>query len=191
MRPLALQRSFRCADRTLMLSWRTSALLAVLPIALVGALVLTQHGAPAAKPAPHLPSREEIAHAQAFFRRAEAVCYRSWNEMRRVRKAARPEDIRATFARVAGVDRTRLARLDALGAPPPRAAPRWHRALALLRVRHREFVRGLARFQPSAVAGMSRARFTRELRRFAAHMGKVNGELDKLAPSMGLWKCRK
>ena len=174
-----------------MLSWRTSLLVSLLPIGLVAALVLTQHGAPAAKPLPRLPSREEIAHAQAFFRRAEAVCYRSWDEMRHVRKAPRPEDVRSTFARVAGVDRTRLARLEALGAPPPRAAPKWHRALALLRVRHREFVRGLARFQPSAVAEMSRARFIQELHRFAARMRKVNAELDKLAPSMGLWKCRK
>ena len=77
-----------------MLSRRTSALLSLLPIAVVVALVLTQHGTPAAKPLPPLPSRGEIARAQAFFGRVEAVCYRSWGELRKMPKARRPEEIR-------------------------------------------------------------------------------------------------
>ena len=173
-----------------MLSRRTSALLAILPIGLVVVLVLTQHGAPAAKPLPPLPSREEIARAQAFFKSAEAVCYRSWGELRRL-KARRPEEIEPTMRRVLRIHEQMVVRLERLGSPPPRAARRFRRAVALLRARNREFRRSLAFFTTRSMAHASRTDVRRELRRFAARGRKLNGELDRIADPMGLWKCRK
>ena len=174
-----------------MLSWRTSTLLALVPIGIVLALVLTQHGAPAAKPLPPLPSREEIARAQAFFARAEAVCYRSWGRLRKLPTPRRPEEIRPAALRAVRIRERTVARLKALGAPPPKAARRWRRAVALLRARDRELRRALAFFTPGAMAHASRAEVRHELHRIRGRGAKLNAELDAIADSLGLWKCRK
>jgi hypothetical protein len=172
-----------------MLSRRTSALLAILPVGLVVVLVLTQHGAPAAKPLPPLPSREEIARAQAFFKSAEAVCYRSWGELRRLPEARRPENIGPTMTRLLHIHEQMVVSLERLGPPPPRAARKFRRAVALLRARNRELRRSLPFFTSRSIAHASPAEVRRELRRFAGP--KLNAELDRIADPMGLWKCRK
>jgi hypothetical protein len=173
-----------------MLSWRTSLLLSLLPIGLVAALVLTQHGAPAAKPLPRLPNRAQIASAQAFFDRAEHVCYGSWGQLRRL-KIRRVDEIRPVAERIVGIHQRMVRRLEALGSPPPRAARRFRRGLALLRARNTALRRALALFEPGAIARMSPGAVRRELSRIASRGRTIDRRLDKVAPSMGLWKCRK
>lgn len=174
-----------------MLSRRTSAILSVVPIVAVVALVLTQHGAPAAKPLPPLPSREEIARAQAFFHGAEAVCYRSWSAMRNLPRVERPRGVRTTGPRMVRVHERTVARLERLGAPPPKAARRFRRALALLRLRNEERRRAIAFFRSGAQAHASRAEVDHEVHLLVSGSQRLNAKIDAVADPVGLWKCRK
>jgi hypothetical protein len=173
-----------------MLRWRTTLLLSILPIGLVLVLALSDHEAAAPPPRPHLPSRAEIAKAQAFFAKVEAVCYRRWREIRAMPKARRPDQMRGVLLQLIRIDARAIARLDALK-PPPRAAKRFRRALRVLKGRHAGLERIVTQFDPARVATMSRAELMRELCERAARAERIRDRLDELAEPMGLHKCKK
>jgi hypothetical protein len=172
-----------------MLRWRTALLLSALPIGLVVVLALADHEA-AAPPRPQLPSAAEIAKAQAFFAKAEAVCYRRWREIRAMPKARRVDQIRGVVLHLVRIDARAIARLDALR-PPPRAAKRFRKALRVLKVRHAGLERIVTQFDAARVATMSREALMRELCELAARAERIRDRLDELADPMGLHKCKK
>jgi hypothetical protein len=120
----------------------------------------------------------------------EAVCYRSWGQLRAVHKAERPDQIRPTMQRMLHINARMLARLEALH-PPRAAARRYRRALAVLRARRSVVKELFTRYGSSSLARMSPAERKHELQPLAARDRKLGAKLDRLAPPMGLHKCTK